>query len=103
ELRPAVFGVGLDCRLVLGERQLETHVRIHVTVGDVMRDLAHRPSTFAIGRFQLIGRQALYRGTQRGGSLLNVIDEAGALRFWRRTFEVEFANWISSIDHFASP
>jgi len=54
--------VGLDGGLVFGERQLAANIRIHVAVGDMMRDLAQRPAAVAVGSVELrIGKAAQVR------------------------------------------
>ena len=71
ELGPFGFVVRLDRRLVFGQRQPKADERVHVTVGDVMHDLAGRPAAVAIG---LIEPGAGHRG-------LELAREAGR---WRR-------------------
>ncbi len=51
--RPGRFIVRFDDRIRLGERQLETNVRVHVAVGNMMHDLANGPSAFAIRGVEL--------------------------------------------------
>ena len=50
---PKIFCVRLDGWFVFGEREFETNVGIHVAIGKVMRQLARRPTTIAVGRVQL--------------------------------------------------
>ena len=62
--RPVGFIVGLDLRLIFGERQFEADVGVQVTVGHVMHELPHRPSFRPIRRVELLLVQAVNRGTQ---------------------------------------
>src|SRR5215831_15987250 len=49
EFSPGALGVGLDRRIVFGQREFESHVSIQMAVGDMMRDLADGPSAIAVG------------------------------------------------------
>jgi hypothetical protein len=49
QFRPCGFVVRFDRRLVLGQRQPKADERVHMTVGDVVDDLASRPAAVAIG------------------------------------------------------
>ena len=53
EFGPLGFLVGLDRRLVFGEREPQADEGVHVAVGDVVDDLADGPAAFAIGRVEL--------------------------------------------------
>ena len=72
QFSPEIFHIRLDGGLFFGERQLEANVGVHVAVDDVMRHLAQRPATIAIGRIQLLVGKSAERGAQTGGSLLDV-------------------------------
>lgn len=50
---PRRLVVGLDQRLVVRQRQFEPHVAVHVAVGNMMNDLANRPSSFPVRRIKL--------------------------------------------------
>src|SRR5256885_1057200 len=51
-LRPVLLLVGLDRRLVFGQTKLEAHIRIQVTVGQMMRNLPHRPAAGTVWRVE---------------------------------------------------
>jgi len=42
---PAVFGIGLDGGVVLGEGEFETDVSVEMAVRDVVRDLTDGPAS----------------------------------------------------------
>ncbi len=54
EFGPGGFVVGLDGGFVLCQRELEADVAVHVAVGEVVDDLAYRPTAFAIGGVELV-------------------------------------------------
>ena len=78
---PSCFVIGLYDGPVLCEREFKAHIRIGMTVGDVMNELAHCPAPRAIGgiklriveaadcAFQLLGQlsKGLYLSGARGG------------------------------------
>src|SRR5438128_6961345 len=53
-IAPSDPHVRFDRRLVLGERQLETDVCVHVALRHMVDNLPHRPATFAIWSFDLL-------------------------------------------------
>src|SRR5712691_8259290 len=64
-----------------------------------MGHLPHRPSAFAVGRLDLLWREALHCGTQGGGSVRDVVDESLSLLLVRRAFEGKFSDGITWIAH----
>src|SRR5215472_5340132 len=50
EFSPGTLCVRLDGRLVFRQGQAPADIRVHVAVGNMVHDLSHRPSAFAIGR-----------------------------------------------------
>ena len=67
ELGPAVFGVGLDGGLVLGQAELEADVGVHVAVRHVMDHLADGPAAVAVGGVELPVVEAGDGGAEGGG------------------------------------
>jgi len=61
KLGPFRLVVGLDRRLVFGERQAEADIAVEVAVGDVVYHLAGRPAVRAIGRVELLRGEPLNR------------------------------------------
>ena len=51
--RPGIFVVRLDGRRLFCQRELHTNQAIHMTVGDVMNNLPHRPAFGPIRRVEL--------------------------------------------------
>ncbi len=83
---PCSFVVGLDRRPVLRERELEPHIAVDVTVGDMVDELAYRPAAFAIGSIELRVVEALDRGAKMLGQLAQRFDMCGSdarKRSWR--------------------
>src|SRR5258708_3863612 len=74
KLRPAIFCIGLDRRLVFGQRQLETHVRVHMAIRNMVRDLPDSPSAFTIGRVELLRGQTSYRSAESSRGLPDVVN-----------------------------
>lgn len=61
QLRPNTFLIRFYRRLILSQRQLQSHVGIHMAVRYVMYQLPHRPPAFAIRRIQLRVIQPAHR------------------------------------------
>src|SRR5215831_5189890 len=78
EFSPKGLLISLDRRLILGERQLEAHERIHVTVSDMMNKLPDRPAARAIRCVELSGLQSCYSGRQARGRVSNLRDTGGS-------------------------
>jgi hypothetical protein len=74
QLRPEIFVIRFNGWLLFGERETKTDVRIEVAVRDMVNNLANGPSTFAIRRVQLRGREATRGGAKAGRSLGNNFD-----------------------------
>src|SRR5438876_5926252 len=102
QLRPAILHVRFDRRLVLGERQLETDVCVHVALRHMVDNLPHRPAAFAIWSFDLLWCQTLDRGAEAGGRLFDIIDELIALPLGRRAVVSKLSDGITWIAHFTS-
>src|SRR6266516_5169846 len=78
-LRPILLFVCLDRRRILRQPQLKTDVRVHMTIGDVMGDLAHRPPAGPVRRIELRGVQS-GKGTPKiGWSNSDLLDARGAV------------------------
>src|ERR1700733_12214417 len=73
ELRPEVFGVGLDCGGILGKGELEANVGVQMAVGNMVRDLAQRPAFGTVGRVELLIRKVFYSGAQVGWGLFGLV------------------------------
>src|SRR5450755_4426577 len=71
KLGPALLIVTFDGGSVLGEREAEAAETVHVTVGEVVDDLANGPTAGAIGGIELFGGYADNGGVQAGGHLLD--------------------------------
>src|SRR5580658_2020480 len=74
KFRPGCFVIGLNCRFVLSESELQSDKRVHMAVWNVVNDLAHRPSALTIRRVQLRLVQAFYSRAhfrRRGCNLLD--------------------------------
>ena len=80
KLGPARFFIGLDGGHIFGEREFESHVGVHVAVGNVMRELANGPTAGTIGRVELRGREAGYGGGEARGRFGDRVNESAALR-----------------------
>ncbi len=52
-LGPELFRIRLDGRVVFAQGELHARVGVHVAVGGVVDDLAHRPAVGAVGRVEL--------------------------------------------------
>src|SRR5258708_2201531 len=74
-----------------------------MALGDVMRDLPHRPSAVAVGGFDLLRRQTLHRGTHGRGSLRDLVDQFVSLLLVRRTGKSKFSDGITRIAHHEPP
>jgi hypothetical protein len=96
---PEILHVGLDGGLVFGERQLETDVRVHVAIGNVMSDLAEGPAAIAIGSIELLVGKSAEGGTQSGGSLLDVVLAFLFLFDGERARVGEFSDGIARVSH----
>src|SRR3954453_6416920 len=79
-------------RLVFGQRQLESNVAVDMAVGQGMNDLAHGPTTFAIGRIELLIAQIAhgFAEIRRMGS--DLLHESLALRSVEMRMQVKFAD-----------
>src|ERR1700690_715333 len=99
QLRPPILHVGLDGRPVFGQRELESHVRVHVAVGEVMDHLPNRPAAFAISCVELRVGESANRLTQPSGSLLDVVEVLFFLFCTQRTAVREFADRETRIAH----
>ena len=55
QLGPARFLVGLDDRLVLGQRKLHSSIGVEVAVGNVVHYLAYGPAIIPVRCIQLSG------------------------------------------------
>ena len=91
QLGPDLLLVGLDGRRVFRQRQLDPRVGVEVAVGQVMHDLARRPSAFAVRRVQPFRRE-------RGERLLEVARQRVELRdprlpLFRRDFGCRATNF----------
>src|SRR5919112_1014161 len=72
ELGPAGFVIGLDHRLVFGQRQLHPGIRIQMTVGNVVHHLTDSPALVSVWDVQLGGCQVGdcgSEGARSGGKL----------------------------------
>src|SRR5688572_26850821 len=98
ELCPCSLVVWLDRGLVLSQAELEANVGVHVTVGDVMDDLLHRPATRPVSSFELVARQASYGRSQRARSLRDLSDKSGVVGFADRGIPMELADWVAKVD-----
>jgi hypothetical protein len=78
ELRPFGFVVRLDRGFVFSQRQPKTNKRVHMTVGEMVHDLAGRPPAVSI---RLIEARAGHRGLelarQTGNGVNTVASPAG--------------------------
>src|SRR5436305_10296341 len=92
ELRPCRFVVGLYRRLVFGERELESAVRIHVAVGDVMRNLLHGPPTGSIWSLQLVPRQSGNRVAEIARRFGDNCNQLRPLGLGNRCVKTDFAD-----------
>jgi hypothetical protein len=66
KLRPAILRVGLDGRLVLGERELESNEAVQVAVGHMMHDLPDCPPFRPVRLVEYEVLKVLDLGTQHG-------------------------------------
>lgn len=60
--------------MLLGERQLEAHVGVHVGIRHVVHDLARRPPAVAVGGVELRVGEALHRLAHGGGKVADGVD-----------------------------
>src|SRR6185437_6665588 len=97
QLRPARFVVGLDGRLVLRQRQLEPHVRVHVAVGEMMHHLLDAPAAVAIGSRKLLARQSLHRRAQLLRRFFHLRDQFPPVVLGRRRVRLKFSYRISQL------
>ncbi len=94
---PELLIVGLDGGPILGERQADADVCVHVAVGDVVDELADGPATVAVRRIELGVAEAVDSGTQifrergKGSDVRAVI---GEIRFGA----MEFADGEAGVD-----
>src|SRR5690606_10504036 len=63
----AILRISLDPRFVAGERQSGAGNRLSVRIGDVMHQLAHRPTAIAIRRVELAVIELVYSGAELRG------------------------------------
>src|SRR5712691_7483477 len=96
---PAIFLVGLDDGSIFGQREFEADVGVHVALGNVVGDLAHRPTAITVRSFDLRRREAVHRGPQGGGSLLDVVDQFRSLFLVRRASEGKFSDGVTWVAH----
>src|SRR6185437_2397029 len=99
QLAPRRFVVSLDYRLVLRQRQLEPHIAVQVAIGDMMHDLANRPSSVTIRRVKLRGAQPRHGLAQTRRRRLNSTDERRALVCGYNSRHLEPADWKARIAH----
>jgi hypothetical protein len=64
-----------------------------------MDDLTHGPSAFAIGRIELLLRETLYRISEAGWSLLDVVEKSGSLIVAEWTFKGKLSDGIARVCH----
>ena len=64
QLGPELLVVGLDDGPVLGEREADADVGVHVAVGEVMHELADGPAAVAVRRVELGGTEAFDGGAE---------------------------------------
>ena len=99
EFRPPSFVVWLYGWLVFSERQLVTHVRVHVAVGHVVDHLPHRPATVAVGSVELLRRQSRNGSAHVSGRVFDLCDHGGAVCLAHSHGKAEFADWESWVGH----
>src|ERR1700680_130219 len=97
KLGPTRFIIGLDGRLVFRQREFEADVGVQVAVRQGMNQLADGPAAWAVGRIELLGREALYRGAKMRGRLIDLIDHIAALFFGRGIVPVKSAGGIAQV------
>src|SRR5438067_13564808 len=97
ELCPALLVIRFNGRLIFRECQFGTNERVHVAVGNMMRDLPHRPSARTIRRIKLLRRESAQSLAHSGRNLLDCVDRRFALLLSERTCISEFADWIAEI------
>src|SRR5579863_2194184 len=64
-----------------------------------MHDLAHRPSTFAVGSVELRVGKSSHRSPQLGRRFANLLEAGLLLLFRQRAFIAELADGIARIAH----
>src|SRR4051812_34146083 len=85
-------------RLVFGQRQLESNVAVDMAVGQVMNDLSHGPTTFAIGRVELLIAQSAHGFAKIRRMRGDLPHEFFALRSVKMRVKVRLADGIARID-----
>ena len=91
--------VRLDRRRVLGDRELEPHVRVEMAVGHVVRDLPDRPAAGTIGRLELRVGEAGDSRPKRRGRRRDLGDAARAVLVGARTAPGELPDRIGEVAH----
>src|SRR6185437_1818648 len=91
QLRPARFVVRLDGRLVLRQRQLEPHIRVHVAVGEMMHHLLDAPAAVAIRSRKLLARQSLHRRALLLRRFFHLRDQFPPVVLGRRRVRLKFS------------
>src|SRR5690349_3575460 len=99
QFRPAVFLVRLDGWFTFRQCKLKSHVRIDVTVRNVMHNLPYGPASGAIRSIELACGKPSHRRPQLGRRLLDVINELVSLLL-RSSVKRELSNRITQITHF---
>src|SRR3569833_788518 len=98
-LRPRCFFVWLGGRMVLGQGELETRKRIHMTVRHVMNDLTYGPPVGAIWSVELLIVQSCHGGAKALGGFGDGIDRRATLRIRERGRTLEAADGIGQSGH----
>src|SRR5882762_7392277 len=86
EIRPEMFRVRLDGRIVLAKAELESNKPIHVAIGHVVDDLARGPASGAVRGIELSFGEALNSRAKFGGCFSYLIEQLCALLSGHRAF-----------------
>src|SRR5947209_4022598 len=79
ELRPLVFGVRIDGRRVLSQREFDSHKRVGMGIRKVMHHLSNGPAALAVGGLELRFGDPLDGTAYFGRKLRNHFDPGIAL------------------------
>jgi hypothetical protein len=102
QLGPESLVVGLDRRLIFGERKFASDVRIHMAVGNVVHDLPDGPAAWAIGRIKLPLGEPGNSVSQSLGRRGNLRDRTFAFIGGQRLFVLVLPDWVTQI-HWTKP
>ena len=99
KIRPCLLIIRLHQWLCFGERKFEADVGVHVTVGDVMNELADCPTLGTIRRIELLIGESVYRGAEFVGNCGDALDVLGAVGLCVGASPFEFSDGIGEVQN----